>query len=132
LQGESAKCGMLAISEPMRIVIVIALLPLLLAGCGTGNAPTGGKLAKPPTYRQQVTGCLDEVLLQHRKAGNALRVETPGGEQVANVLVFPTPRAAREYASRLLVAGVPGGRSVAVWLGANDDQKAVVRDCLTP
>lgn len=121
------------------MVRAIALLALLVfAGCGSASGsqstPQPQSASKPAeSYRARVTDCLTNVGYNVSHAGNALRVQRPAGELIANVQTFPTSKAARRFESKLLVDGRGGGRGVAVFLrDADDTAKAVVADCLTP
>ena len=52
---------------------------------------------------------------------------------IANIQTFASSAEAREFHSRLEGDGTHGRRGVAVWLAdADDRQKRVVGDCLTP
>lgn len=107
---------------------------VLLAGCG-GSDTTAAQPTKTAahSYRQQVRACVEGLGFDTRPAGNAMRVESPGGRLIANIQIFHTKLAARRFGSRLLVDGNWGGKGVAVWLrDASGDDKATVQDCLTP
>ena len=99
----------------------------------TPPARTAEEHHEPKAYRERVANCVGGVGFDTRNAGNALRVESPGGDRIANIQTFKTAAEARRFHSRLAVEGTHGGRGVAVWQAdADDTQKRVVGDCLTP
>lgn len=68
-----------------------------------------------------------------RDAGNALRVESPGGDLIANIQTFPTVAEAEKFNAAVEVDHAGGGKGVAVWLAdAEETEKRVVTDCLKP
>lgn len=131
-----------------RAALPLALLALA-AGCGSDSdtakkepapsappadttaAKPGGE--KPKPYREQVADCVDQVGFTTRDAGNALRVESPGGDLIANIQTFPTAAEAEKFNAAVEVDHAGGGKGVAVWLAdAEDAEKRVVADCLKP
>jgi len=71
--------------------------------------------------------------LNTRDAGNALRVESPGGRIVANIQTFGSTAEAAKFSAAVEVPHAAGGKGVAVWLAnAGDDDKSLVTGCLTP
>ena len=87
----------------------------------------------PKPYRAQVADCVEGVGFVTRDAGNALRVETSGGNLIANIQTFPSRPEARQFNRDVGVPHAAGGRGVAVWLrDADDAQRRVIADCLTP
>jgi hypothetical protein len=88
---------------------------------------------QPTSYRAQVADCVEEVGFVTRAAGNALRVESPGGNLIANIQTFPSRSEARQFNSDVEVPHTGGGRGAAVWLrDSGDTQRRVVADCLIP
>jgi hypothetical protein len=76
---------------------------------------------------------VEEVGFVTSDAGNALRVESPAGNQIANIQTFHTRREATRFNADVEVPHAGGGRGVAVWLrDADAMQRRVVADCLTP
>jgi hypothetical protein len=108
----------------------------VLVAAGRGSDDTAEPSPEPQTpkpYRAQVADCVEEVGFVTRATGNALRVESPAGNLIANVQTFPSRRAASRFNADVEVPHAAGGRGVAVWLrDADDTQQRVVADCLTP
>jgi hypothetical protein len=122
-----------------RTTLALAAFTLAISGCGSensGDSRDSGEPSSEPkrqSYRTQVTECVEEVGFVTRDAGNALRVESPGGTLIANVQTFPSRSEARPFNRDVEVPHTAGGRGVAVWLRDVDDtQQRVVADCLTP
>lgn len=120
-----------------RLVFLVVLLAT--AGCGSSQSGTDEKqgarpqTTRPKSYRAALADCARDVAYTTRNAGNALRIESPGGRLVANVQVFRSASAAQRFEDEVLVEHAYGGRGVAVWLrDANGSDKEVVTDCLTP
>lgn len=131
--------------EKMMLVAVVAAS---LAGCGDEDGGGGNKTAEattataqsttakpsqPKPYRDRVADCVEDVGFKTRDAGNALRVESPGGSLIANIQTFATAAEARRFDAQVEVPHAYDGQGVAVWLvDADDTQRRVVADCLTP
>jgi hypothetical protein len=99
---------------------------------GSSDSGEGSSDRKPKSYRAQVANCVEDVGFVTRDAGNALRVESPGGDLIANIQTFPSRSKARQFNRDVDVPHAGGGRGVAVWLrDADDAQRRVVADCLT-
>jgi len=116
-------------------ITTFALLPFTLAvsGCGSDDSGETSSDLKPKSYRAQVAECVEEVGFVTRDAGNALRVESPAGNLIANIQTFASRREAARFNADVEVPHAGGGRGVAVWLrDADDTQQRVVADCLTP
>jgi hypothetical protein len=124
-----------------------------LAGCGSDDSDRGttAAVSKPaaastaPTtitaaakpaakpYKQQLVDCLKDVAYATRQAGNVLRVESQGGDLIANIQVFATVRDARRFEDQLEVDHASGGKGTAIFLrDAGGDDRKVITDCLTP
>jgi hypothetical protein len=121
----------------MHRVLAISgiLVAMLTAGCGgsTSSTSTSAPTSRHGSYRQQVSDCLRNVGYQTRDAGNALRVQRPTGDLIANIQTFPSAKAAARFARGLVGDGRAGGRGVAVFLrDADGAAKRVVAGCLTP
>lgn len=111
----------------------IGLGVLATAGCGSEDSPEPSPDPRPKPYRAQVADCVEEVGFVTRDAGNALRVESPAGNLIANIQTFPSRREAARFNADVEVLHAGGGRGVAVWLrDADDTQQRVVADCLAP
>lgn len=140
-------------------VLAVAFLANVAAGCGSDSenssdrgAPTTGakqpgntqtktneamapKKATAPreVYRNEVKDCVEGVAFKTADAGNALRVETPGGQFIANIQTFRSEREAQRFNAQVELDHAYGGKGVAVWLkDADETQRTVVADCLTP
>ena len=59
-------------------------------------------------------------------------VETAGGAPVANVQTFRSRAEAARFNAEVAIPHAGGGRGVAVWMTSDENQRAVVADCLTP
>jgi hypothetical protein len=124
---------------PPTVVVVALAVGLCACGASGSSSPrttsktTTSNLGRSKSYRERVADCVGGLGFETRNAGNALRVESPGGRLIANIQTFPSAAEAREFNKQVAVAHGYGGRGVAVWLrDAGADDRATVADCLTP
>jgi hypothetical protein len=117
----------------LRTILTLAAFMLATVGCGSEDPGEPPSDPEPASYRAQVADCVEEVGFVTRNAGAALRVESPGGRLIANVQTFPSRGEAARFNADVEVPHAGGGRGVAVWLrDADDTERRVVADCLTP
>lgn len=102
-------------------------------GPSSSSSTSHRRETKARTYKSRVRTCLEGVGYEVSEAGNATRVQSPGGRRIANIQFFKTEAQAKRFYKRLLVDGAGGGKAVAIYLeGGSDSDRAVVGDCLTP
>jgi hypothetical protein len=118
--------------------LALVIAAVTASGCGPGSATPRETVkeqapSRPKPYRARVSECLEGVAYRLSRAGNALRVSTPGGRDIGNVLTFKSVREAERFNAEVEVDHAAGGRGVAVFfVTARDVDKRVVTDCLTP